>query len=89
MRPPKWTVYAQRQDGKWMNTRYHFADSEEEARLCYEWLSKKGYTCVMRPWTRDDLPHMGVLDRQELDPPTVSMEHAYRKELDKYFLKGW
>ena len=86
MKPPAWTIYAQKQEGKWMHTVHYFADTKEEAEAIYEKLKVSSYVAGYRPWTRDDLPYMGVLDRQEIGPETVSLCHAYRKAIDRSFL---
>lgn len=67
MTPPKWTVRAQRQIGKYISVTWHFFETEEEAEAKYLELSAKGWIGCKRPWHRTDLVHMGIADRSDLE----------------------
>ncbi len=69
-----------------MHTVHYFADTQAEAQAIYLKLRNESYVAGYRPWTRDDLCYMGVLDRQEIEAATIPMAQAYRKAIDRSFL---
>jgi hypothetical protein len=64
---PKWTVLANLRalDG-WIGNSWEFFNREEHAQLCYDMHILHGNVPTKRPFHKNDIKHMHILEREEI-----------------------
>jgi hypothetical protein len=60
---PKWTVFANIDDGHWVGTSWRFFESEAEAEDCRAAQERLGHVPTKRPYHPNDEKHLGAAHR--------------------------
>ena len=61
---PSWTVYYNIvSDSKWVGTGWEFFNIKEYAYDCFESHNASGNCATLRPFHKNDIPHLGAAHR--------------------------
>jgi two-component system chemotaxis response regulator CheY len=64
---PSWTVWAQKEIGRWVARQWYFFDDEDAARKQYDQLNQMGWVATLRRWNLTvDAQHMHILDQEAM-----------------------